>query len=152
MQITKLTSKKKKTNKEIKQLAQQVEELTAKWKRAVADYRNLEMRVAKEKKEWAQFGKQELLLAILEIFDDLERAVIHISDDGIKLIMDKFRQLLIGQGVEEIKIKDKFDPQFMECVELIPGKKEAIINIEQKGYLYNGRLLRPAKVKIGKGL
>lgn len=132
-------------------LQQQVAELTDKWKRAVADYRNLEMRMVREKEEWVKFGNRALLLQFLEILDDLERAKDHVEDGGLELIVDKFRQLLTEQGVEEMETKGQFNPELMECTELVAGKKEQIMMVEQKGYLYHGKLLRPAKVKVGNG-
>lgn len=131
-------------------LKAQVEELTDKWKRAVADYHNLEMRMVKEKQEWIKFGSQSLLLSLLEVVDDLERAVEHISDNGLEMILEKLEQILKDNQVEEIKM-DRFDPELMECIAMVKGEKDKIITVEQKGYLYNQKLLRPAKVKVGKG-
>jgi len=133
------------------QLKQQIEGLTEKWKRAVADYRNLEMRMAKEKEEWVKFGNRVLLMQVLEILDDLERAKEHVKDGGLGLIIDKFRRLLQDQGVSELEVGKEFDPNVMECVDLVSGEKNEIVRVEQKGYLYHDRLLRPAKVKVGKG-
>lgn len=138
-------------DKDLKSLPQQIEELADKWKRAVADYRNLEMRMAKEKEEWMKFGNRVLLLQVLEILDDLERAKEHVKDGGLQLVIDKFRRLLQDQGVSELEVGKEFDPNLMECVEQVQGGKNEIVSIEQKGYLYHGRLLRPAKVKVGKG-
>jgi molecular chaperone GrpE len=144
--------KTKKTDKEPKvELKQQIEELTAKWQRAVADYRNLEMRMAKEKEDWMKFGNRVLLLEVLEILDDLERAKQHVKESGLALIIDKFRRLLGEQGVAELAVGKEFDPNLMECVEQVAGEKNEVVSIEQKGYLYHDRLLRPAKVKVGKG-
>jgi len=131
-------------------LKAQVEELTDKWKRAVADYHNLEMRMVKEKQEWIKFGSQSLLLSLLEVVDDLERAVEHIPDNGLEMILEKLEQILKDNQVEEIKM-DRFDPELMECIAMVKGEKDKIITVEQKGYLYNQKLLRPAKVKVGKG-
>ena len=135
---------------EAQDLKAQTEELTDKWKRTVADYRNLEMRMDKEKEKWIRFGNQGLLFSLLEIVDDLERAVSHVKDSGLEMILEKFRKVLINNQVEEIK-GDEFDPELMECVEMVKGEKNKILSIEQKGYLFHGRLLRPAKVKVGKG-
>lgn len=131
-------------------LTDQVEELTDKWKRAVADYHNLEMRMVKERQGWIKFGSQPLLLSLLEVVDDLERAAEHIVDNGLEMILEKLKQILKDNQVEEIKM-DGFDPKLMECVSTIKGEKDKIITVEQKGYLYNQKLLRPAKVKVGKG-
>ena len=128
----------------------QVEELTDKWKRAVADYHNLEMRMVKEKQEWIKFGNQTLLLSLLEAIDDLERAVEHLPDSGLEMILEKLKKILKDNQVEEVKM-DGFDPKLMECVAMVKGEKDKIITVEQKGYLYNQKLLRPAKVKVGKG-
>lgn len=128
----------------------QIEELTDKWKRAVADYRNLEMRMGKEREKWIKFGNQSLLFSLLEIVDDLERAAAHVDDNGLKMILEKFREILKNNQVVEIKA-DEFDPELMECVAMAKGEKNKILAVEQKGYLFQGRLLRPAKVKIGKG-
>lgn len=149
-QKVKIQSKDKK-DQELKRLQAQVEELTNNWKRAVADYRNLEMRVGKEKEEWIKFGNAALLLTILEAMDDLERAAAHLKDHGLNLVVEKFKRILKENGVEEFKVEAKFNPQMMECVEPAPGEKDKVISVEQKGYLYHGRLLRPAKVKVGRG-
>ena len=134
----------------LKKEQKQIEELTDKWKRAVADYRNLEMRLAKEKEKWIRFSNQTLLLSLLEVVDDLERAVEHIPDDGLEMILEKLEQILKDNQVEEVKM-DGFEPKLMECVAMVKGEKDKIITVEQKGYLYNQKLLRPAKVKVGKG-
>lgn len=140
---------KKKKEEKLRELEQQVEELTDRWKRAVADYRNLEARALKEKQDWIQFSNQGLLLPLLEILDDLEKANFQTQNSGINLILEKFKKILKNNNVEEIKIGDEFDPRLMECVEMVEGNGKKII-VEQKGYLFNSRLLRPAKVKVAK--
>lgn len=144
-------SVKVKARGKLNSVQQQIEELTDKWQRAVADYRNLEMRMGKEKEEWVKFGNRVLLLQVLEVLDDLERAKEHVKEGGLQLIVDKFRRLLQDQGVSELVVGKEFDPNLMECVEQVAGGKNEVISVEQKGYLYHGRLLRPAKVKVGSG-
>ena len=133
------------------QLQQQMEELTNNWKRAVADYRNLEMRMGKEKEEWIKFGNAALLLPLLEVLDDLERAARHLKDHGLTLVLEKFKRILEDNGVEEYQAEGQFNPQMMECTEQVEGQKDQVAEVTQKGYLYHGKLLRPAKVKVGKG-
>jgi len=48
-------------------------------------------------------------------------------------------------------INQPFDPKTAECVEIIPGKKDQVVSVTQKGYLLNDKVLRPARVKVGKG-
>src|SRR4030042_4393533 len=90
-------------NQELEALKKQVEELTNNWKRAVADYRNLEARMTKEKEEWVKFSNAALLLPLLEVLDDLERAAAHLKDNGLNLVIEKFKRVLKGNGVEELK-------------------------------------------------
>lgn len=141
----------KKIQSQVEELTNQVAELTNNWKRAVADYRNQEARMAKEKEEWIKFGNVALVLPLLEVLDDLERAAIHLNDNGLNLVVEKFQRLLKDSGVTQMQVAGQFDPQTMECVEQVAGEKDKIVSIEQKGYLYHDRLLRPAKVKVGKG-
>jgi len=140
-----------KAEKSSKALKQQIEDLKGKWKRAAADYSNLEKRTVKQKEEWVKFANQTLLLSLLEIVDDLERAIEHTKDSGLQLILDKFSRVMQEQGVEEVEVKGQFDPKLMECTEQVSGKKNQVVSVDQKGYLYHDRLLRPAKVKVGKG-
>ncbi|OGD62179.1 nucleotide exchange factor GrpE [Candidatus Beckwithbacteria bacterium RBG_13_42_9] len=139
-------------NQELEALKKQVEELTNNWKRAVADYRNLEARMTKEKEEWVKFSNAALLLPLLEVLDDLERAAAHLKDNGLNLVIEKFKRVLKGNGVEELKPEGQFNPLMMECVEQVNGaKKDQVVSVEQKGYSLYDRLLRPAKVKVGRG-
>lgn len=131
------------------ELQQQVDELTNKWKRALADYQNLEKRVAQERYEFVQYSNALLINKLLEVMDDLEKAEQHIKDQGLSLAIHKLRKVLRDEGVEEISIGKKFDPTLMECVEMVEGKSG--IEMTQKGYFLNKKILRPAKVKVGKG-
>ncbi len=136
----------------IRNLKAKVEELTDKWKRALADYQNLEKRVEREKKEFVKFSNASLLDKLLGVLDDLERADKHLDDEGLSLAVKQFHSILETEGVEEIKAEGKeFDPEIMDCSELVPGGKNKVVEVVQKGYLLNNKVLRPAKVKVGKG-
>ena len=142
----------KKTEKSLKQAQEQIEELTSKWKRAVADYHNLEKRVREEKTEFVKFANAGLLDKLLEVLDDLERAEVHLKNKGLSLILSQFRSVLNTEGIREIKaLKTKFDPETMDCVEMVIGPKNRVMEIVGKGYFLNNKVLRPAKVKVGKG-
>lgn len=158
--------------------AERLAELENKWKRAVADYRNLEKRVAKEQAEFAQFANFVLISKLLPVVDDLEEAQRQSGDEGLQKILQKLEGLLTGEGVSEIPALGKeFDPGVMEGqrspdpstgalakVEALAegeapakGEESRIANQElrmkvtevvRKGYLLHGRLLRPARVKV----
>ena len=121
-------------------------------KRSLADYQNLKKRIETDKDEFIKFASATVIDKLLSVLDDLERAETHLKDKGLKLALDQFRQVLKSEGVEELKvINTDFDPQTSDCQQLVKGPKNKIINIIQKGYLLNGKVLRPAKVKVGQG-
>jgi molecular chaperone GrpE len=126
--------------------------LTNKWKRALADYQNLEKRVNKEQKDLIKFTNAALIDKFLSVLDHLEKAEDHLKDKGLIIAVDQFRQVLAAENVSQIKALNKnFDPIKMDCVEVVKGKKDKVIEVIQKGYLINDKVLRPAKVKVGKG-
>ena len=89
-----------------------------KWKRALADYRNLQKRVAKEKQDFVKFSNRDLILKLLPVVDDLEEAVKNSSDAGYEKILNKMKEILKEEGVEEIEVMGKeFDPRIMEGVQ-----------------------------------
>lgn len=126
--------------------------LEEKWKRALADYQNLEKRVEKEKEEFAKFANARLIDKLLNVQDSLERAVEHLKDKGLKLILDQFKSALESEGLSEIKaMGEKFNPETMDAVKMGEGPKNKVVEVILKGYALNNRVLRPAKVKVGKG-
>jgi molecular chaperone GrpE len=128
------------------------EQLEFQLKRTLADYQNLKKRIDSDKSNFIKFASASILSKLLSVLDDLERAEAHLKDQGLNLALDQFRSVLKTEGVEEINILNQvFDPQRADCVELIKGEKNKIINIIQKGYSLNGKVLRPAKVKVGQG-
>lgn len=144
--------KKIKLKASLQELQEKIDVLEGKWKRALADYQNLERRFSTEKEVLAKFLNGTLIEKLLVIVDDLERASEHIKDQGIKMILDKFKSVLFSEGVEEIRAENRnFDPETMDCVDLVKGPNNQVIKIIQKGYLLHGRVLRPVKVKVGKG-
>ena len=119
-------------------------------RRALADYANLEKRVNREKAAFAKFANAVLIEKVLAALDGLERAEKHLQDKGLTLALGQLKTALLSEGVEEIEVKGKeFNVNEMDCVEVIEGKKNRVAEIVNKGYKLNGRVLRPAKVKIG---
>jgi len=138
----------KKQNKEI----QKIQELENNWKRALADYKNLEKRVEEEKREIFLFAKETIIKEMLPVLDNLEMLQKHIKDKGLELTIRNFEATLKDLGVKKIETTDKeFDPKTMEALEIVEGEKNKVIKTVLEGYLINEKLLRPAKVKVGKG-
>jgi len=140
-------------DKKKKSLSQdKIDELEHKWKRAVADYANLEKRIEKEKHHFIKFSNAQLLKKLLPILDDLELCENHLKDQGLTMILNKLKEILKSEDVEEIKTQDEvFNPEMMEAMEIIKGPKNKVIEVVSKGYLLEGKVLRVAKVKVGGG-
>lgn len=134
----------------IKKLEDKVHELDNNWRRALADYQNLTKRTQEEITNAVLYGCQSVLFKFLEILDHVEEAQKHLNDKGLELVISQFKNVFKSEGVEEINALNQiFDPIFHECVDMKNGEKNnVIIEILRKGYLYKGRVLRPAKVVV----
>ncbi|RJQ36225.1 nucleotide exchange factor GrpE [Candidatus Microgenomates bacterium] len=143
-----------KLNQEIALLKQQVEEFKNKYLRAIADYQNLEKRVGEERFELMKMANKNLLIKILPFLDNLEKAELFVKDEGLKISKDHFVQILKDAGLEEIEMMGKdFDPISAEAVQLVPGKEEGkIVEVLQKGYRFEDKIIRVAQVKVSKKL
>lgn len=142
-----MTGNKKKSVSEKK-----IIELEDKWKRALADYANLEKRIVKEKESFVRFSNAQLWGKLLPIIDDLELGEKHLKDQGLSLTLNKLKEVLKHEGVLEIEVQDKdFNPELMEAVEMVAGPENKVMEVLNKGYLLGEKVLRPAKVKVGNG-
>lgn len=142
-----MSPKKRLTKKELKAKAADLED---KWKRAVADYLNLEKRVNQQREALSKLANARLLDKLLPVFDELEICQHHLKDQGLKIVLDKFEKVLQSEGVTEIKAEGKtFDPETMDAVEIVSGRANKVKEVVLKGYFLNDKVLRPAKVKVG---
>ena len=130
------------------------------WQRAQADFVNYKRRAEQERKEISKFANSVLMLNLLPVLDDLERAVNSIPPrlaklswvEGIRLIERKFQTSLEAQGLSQIEALGKpFDPNFHEAVRQGKGKDGIVVEEAQKGYRLHDRVIRPAKVVVGNG-
>jgi len=155
-------SSEKKLKEEIEILNQANGELKDKYLRLVAEYDNFRKRTAKEKVELRESAKSDVLSGFLSVVDDTDRAMESLNDvkdveatiEGIKLINNKFKDFLKTQGVQEIEAKDQeFDTDLHEAVTKFPveeeEKKGKVIDVVQKGYKINDRVIRFSKVVVG---
>ena len=121
-------------------------------KRALADYQNLTKRVESERLEFVKYVLEQFLAKLMPVIDALEAAQTHLKDQGLNLAISQLKTVLTDEGVKEMDLLNQpFDPKLAECLEIVPGKKDLIISLAQKGYLLNDKVLRPARVKVGKG-
>lgn len=134
----------------IKQLEAKIKELDNSWRRALADYQNLQKRVSADRDDYVKYGSALILLKFLDVLDNLKEAAKHIKDKGLDLVINLYENVLKSEGVEEMeRLGKEFDPEFDECVEKREGKdNNKIIEIVKNGYLLRGRVLRPSKVIV----
>lgn len=143
---------KKSDNQQIEELKKQSEEWRIKYLRALADYQNLEKRIATERKEDIKFAGRSILLKLITVLDTLEKVEETLNDQGLKLTLKQLQEVLKQEGVEPLfAIGKKFDPHTMECIEVIECEKDdEVLEEYQRGYMMHNKLLRVAKVKAGK--
>ncbi len=131
-----------------------------KWQRAAADYQNFKRRVEEERSETGRLANVALVINLLPLIDDLERALRTVDTklagltwiDGIWLIYRKFQAILENAGVKEIEADGRpFDPRVHEAISEAPGDEGKVISVVQKGYLLGDRVVRPAMVIVGRG-
>ena len=131
---------------------QKVRELEENWKRALADYRNLEKRIESQQQAFVRLANAALIHKLLSVLDDLERAATHLKDDGLNLVIGKLSGVLDSEGIKTVKSEgEEFNPETMECTEMVNGPKNAVTETVLKGYILNDHVIRPAKVKVGNG-
>ncbi|MBC8078256.1 MAG: nucleotide exchange factor GrpE [Chloroflexales bacterium] len=149
-------------NARIAELEQQANDYKDQWLRATADYKNFKRRSDAERVELIRSASQGLILKLLPVIDDFDRAIANIPDEvagtpwwgGAQLIAQKLRTLLESEGVSPIAALDApFDPNQHEAVlyEDAPGKEDTVVEELQKGYKIGDRVLRPTMVKVGRG-
>ncbi len=136
------------------------ERYLANWQRAQADLINYKKRVEQDKGEAIKFANATLILNLLPVLDDFERAFDSLPPqlsgltwlDGIRLIYRKLQAVLEAQGVSQVKaIGEPFDPALHEAVTYAEGEEGRVVAEFQKGYKLHDRLIRPALVMVGKG-
>ncbi|MFI5265205.1 MAG: nucleotide exchange factor GrpE [Candidatus Levyibacteriota bacterium] len=133
-------------------LTARVAELEDLLKRSVADYRNLENRVREEKLEFIKFANKNLLEELLPAFDTLLLAEKYTEDNNFKITVKHVLDVLKNIGINRVEaVGKKFDPVTMEAVEVMDGEKDMVLDETQPGFMLNGKVLRPARVKVGKG-
>lgn len=130
--------------------------------RLQAEFENFRKRMAREKAEYLKFAHEGIILEILPVLDNLERAIASARAEagstplleGIEMTARLFRAVLEKAGVKPMEVLDQpFDPAYHQAVEQIESSHDSVsvvVGEVQKGYLINGRVLRPAMVKVSR--
>ncbi len=161
------SEKKKKAKKDtgedkIEELGSKLNELQDKHLRLQAEFDNFRRRTLKEKADLIKSGGESVLVSILPVVDDFERAIESMKDvpeddhgkQGTLLIYAKFREFLKQNNIKEIEaLNEPFDVDLHEAITKIPAPSEElkgrVVDVIQKGYCLNEKVIRFAKVVIG---
>jgi len=155
--------KKEDTNEnEVEELKLKCEEYLNGWKRERADFINYKKDEVERISSLVKYANEGIIYNLIPILDNFNLAEQHANKDdesvkGLLLIKKQLEDLLIKEGIESIEVLGKpFDPNFHEVIEEIgpsealakEGEPGTVVAEVQKGYTLNGKLIRPARVKI----
>ncbi len=158
----KMKSKKDKHEAQLQELGEKLAEITDKHLRLQAEFDNFRKRTMKEKAELIKSGGESVLVNIIPVVDDFERALNLMKDipdedagkKGTQLIYNKFSEFLKQNNIKEIDaLNQDFDVDLHEAITKIPAPdkklKGKVVDVVQKGYTLNDKVIRFAKVIIG---
>ncbi len=151
-----------KLNEELDTLQKKLDESNDKYLRLYSEFDNFRKRAIKERIELSKTAAEQIITDFLTILDDFERAIssfgtvetIEPVKEGTILIYNKFRNSLVQKGLNEIDANgSNFDTDYHEAIANIPAptdnQKGKVIEVTQKGYTLNGKVIRFAKVVVG---
>jgi molecular chaperone GrpE len=147
----------------IEKLQQEVEEQKDKYLRLFADFDNYKRRNAKERIELIQTAGKDIIVDLLDVLDDCDRAEKQLQSsndltqikEGVQLVFNKFRNKLQSKGLKVMEsINKDFDVEKQEAITEVPAPsadlKGKVLDEVQKGYYLNDKIIRFAKVVVGK--
>lgn len=127
--------------------------------RLLADFQNYKNRVEKQKSEIYSFANEKIITKLLDVLDNFHRALDAETEDtsfkeGMEMILNQLKSVLIENGLSEIEAEEKdFDPNLHNAVmvEEVDGVEEnKVVEVFQKGYTLNSKVIRPSMVKVSK--
>ncbi|MGN0379774.1 MAG: nucleotide exchange factor GrpE [Butyrivibrio sp.] len=149
---------KKKDKKDKKD--QQIEELTDKYRRVMAEFDNFRKRTEKEKSSMYEIGAKDIIVKLLPVVDNFERGLATVSEeekekpfaDGMDKVYKQLTKMLEDAGVKEIEAEGKeFDPQYHNAVMHVDDEslgENIVAEVLQKGYTYKDSVVRHSMVKV----
>jgi molecular chaperone GrpE len=147
---------------EVNRLKEEIDELNDKYIRKVAEFDNFKRRNAKERMEWVQTAGKEVIMDLLEVLDDSERAMkqmettedVNQIKEGVQLVFSKLRNVLTAKGLKPMEsVNAEFNPDLHEAITEIDAGDEMkgkVVAEVQKGYFLNDKIIRFSKVVVGK--
>lgn len=144
------------------QLREELAKEKDKFLRLFAEFENFKKRTSKERMDLFKTAGQEVIVSLLPILDDFDRALKELSKSedkemykGVELINNKFNETLKNKGLEQIEVKqgDAFDAEVHDAITQIPAPdkklKGKILDVVEKGFKLGDRIIRHPKVVVG---
>ena len=125
-------------------------------KKVKADFENYKKKEEERKEEWEIQAQKELAEELIEVLDNLERAILSADEDstvvqGVKMVSDQLYGTLENRGLERIDAEgEEFDPTLHKAVDTEEGKHNQVLRQKRKGYMFDEKILREAEVVVGK--
>lgn len=151
-----LQSKIRKLKKDLKKQKEEAEEWRSKLVYLQAEFENYKKRAEREREEFVRYANRQLFEKLLPVLDDLDSAVKSLKDSegeagqGIEMIRDNLVAVLRSEGLEEMEcLGEVVDPYKHEVVHTVSddsGEDNTVVEVIQKGYLYDHRVIRPSRV------
>jgi len=148
---------------EIEELQQELGEVKDKFVRQVAEFDNYKKRTARERIDLLQNAAKDTLVSLLPVLDDFDRAIkageaddnVEPVSEGVKMIYNRLKTILVQKGLTEMETYEQaFDAELHEALTEIPAPSEEmkgkIIDTIEKGYYLNDKIIRHARVVVGK--
>jgi len=155
-------SKSARKSKKESETEAKLSEMHDKYLRLSAEFDNYRKRTLKEKADLTKFASEEVLVGLLPVLDDFDRAVVSMEKtddlqslrDGIQLIYNKFSDFLKQKGIQEIEsLHKEFDTDCHDAITKVKAPKKdlkgKVVDVIEKGYLLNGKVVRYSKVVVG---
>ncbi len=145
---------------QLKDAEMKAQDYLSKLQRVQADFINYKRRIEQERSSFVQQAESDLILSILPVKDDLERALEatpkdikhHPWVDGMRHIQRKLVSTLEGRGLKRIRsVGETFDPNYHESAALAPGAEDKVVKEIKAGYTLHEKVLRPCTVLVGDG-
>jgi molecular chaperone GrpE len=148
---------------EIERLQEELQSQKDKYLRLFADFDNLKKRTARERLDLMQTAGKEVITSLLDVLDDCDRAEKQLQGaedisqirEGVQLVFNKLRSVLLARGLRAMEsMETDFDVEKQEAITEIPAPSDAlkgkVLDVLQKGYYLNDKIIRFAKVVVGK--
>jgi molecular chaperone GrpE len=155
-------SSQSRAKKKLEESQMQLAEMQDKYIRLTAEFDNYRKRTLKEKMELIKTGGEQVILNLLPIIDNLERAMVSVRGakdadalkEGLELIYNNFKEFLSQNGVKEVEsMKVDFDTDIHEAITKIPAPdpelKGKVVDVIERGYYLHDKVVRFAKVVVG---